>query len=84
VLSSDTSFAAERLQVRLWRRMTPLEKARSVSEISRAVEDLSLLGIRRRHPEASDHECRMRLAILKLGSELANRVYPETVSLSDN
>jgi hypothetical protein len=84
VLSSDTSLDAERLQVGLWRRMSPLEKARSVSEISRAVRDLSLVGIRRRHPGATDRECMMRFAMLTLGRELASQVYPETVALSGN
>jgi len=84
VLSSDTSPDVERLQVELWRRMSPLEKARAVSEISRTVLDLSLVGIRRRHPGASDHECMLRLAVLTLGRELADRVYPEAADLSSS
>jgi hypothetical protein len=77
VLASDTSLDAERVQVELWRRMSPLQKARAVNELSRTVEQLSLAGIRLRHPAASERECLLRLAILKLGRELACRVYPE-------
>ena len=78
LLSND----AERLQVELWRRMSPLDKARAVSQISRTVLALSLSGIRKRHPEASDSECMLRRAVLTLGRELACQVYPEAADLS--
>lgn len=81
-LTSDTSLEAERTQVELWRRMSPLEKLRAGSELTRAVQQLSLAGIRLRHPEASEKECRLRLAILTLGRRLAHQVYPEAARLS--
>jgi hypothetical protein len=81
VLAADTCREAERVQIDLWRRMSPLEKARAVSEISRAVQELSLAGIRLRHPEASERECMLRLAVLKLGRTLAVQAYPEAASL---
>jgi hypothetical protein len=81
VLSSDTSLEAERTQVELWRRMSPLEKLHTVSESTQAVLQLSLAGIRLRHPEAADEECRARLAILKLGRDLACRAFPEAARL---
>jgi len=79
----DTSPEAERVQIDLWRRMSPADKARAVSEISRMVQELSLAGIRQRHPGASDQECLLRLARLKLGAALASRVYPEAARLDD-
>jgi hypothetical protein len=82
LLASDTSLEAERAQVELWRRMSPLEKLRAVTEISRAVQQLSLVGIRLRHPDASEKDCMLRLAVLKLGRQLASQVYPEAASLS--
>ncbi len=81
LLASDTSADAERRQVELWRRMSPIEKLHAVSEGTRAVLQLSLAGIRLRHPEAADEECRMRLAVLKLGRELACRAFPEAARL---
>ena len=81
MLASDTARYAQRLQVELWRRMTPLEKARVVSDTSRAVQELSLVGIRWRYPEASERECMLRLAALTLGRSLASAVYPELSSL---
>lgn len=83
-LSRDTSRAAERLQVALWRGMSPLQKARIVSGITRAAQRLSLAGIQQRHPGASERECMLRLALLKLGPELTLRVYPEAANLLDS
>jgi hypothetical protein len=81
VLAADTSREAERIQIDLWRRMTPSEKARAVSDISRATQELSLAGIRLRHPRASERERLLRLAMLKLGRRLTNRVYPDAATL---
>ena len=81
MLTSDTSREAERIQIELWRRMSPADKARAVSEISRAAQELSLAGIRQRHPGASERDCMLHLAVLKLGRTLAVRVYPEAAAL---
>ena len=70
------------MQIGLWKRMSPVEKAQAVSAASRAVQELSLAGFRHRHPGASEAECRLRLAVLKLGTDLAHRVYPESVKLT--
>jgi hypothetical protein len=83
VLAGDTSLEVERLQVALWQRMSPLEKSHAVTEISRTAQELSLAGIRRRHPRASERECLLRLAVLKLGRELAMDVYPEVRALAE-
>ena len=81
VLSADTTAEAERILIERWRRMTPLEKARSVTEVSRAVQELSLAGLRMRHPGASEREGLLRLAALKLGRDLACEIYPEAAVL---
>ena len=82
LLTRDTSIEAERAQVELWRRMSPLEKLRAVTETTRTVLELSRAGIRLRHPQASDDECNLRLAILTLGRDLACQVYPEAARFS--
>jgi len=56
---------------------------RLVSDTTRAVTNLSLAGIRRRHPQASERECFLRLAAILLGADTARRVYPDAVELSD-
>ena len=57
--------------------MTPQEKARTVSTLTRTVQELSLAGIRQRHPYASEDECLLRLAELKLGRRLFEQAYPD-------
>jgi hypothetical protein len=81
LLSDDTSAEAERIQVERWRQMSSVEKARAVSDLSRAAQELALAGIRLRRPGASERECFLRLAVLNLGRDLACRVYPEAAAL---
>jgi hypothetical protein len=82
MLSRDTSPDAERIQIELWRAMSPLRKLGLVGAISRNVQQLSLTGIRERHPDATEDECLLRLAVLKLGSDLARRAYPGVAELT--
>jgi hypothetical protein len=69
LLSPDTSPETERAQIALWQGMSPLEKLRAVTEITRAVQQLSLAGIRLRHPEASERECVSRHLICNPGGD---------------
>ena len=72
------------MQVALWARMSSTEKAKTVGAVSRTVRELSLAGIRRRHPSASENECRLRYAILTLGRSLALEAYPEAETVLDS
>jgi hypothetical protein len=83
VLSADTSAGIEQCQVDAWRRLSPLERLRLVSDTTRAVMNLSLAGIRRRHPQATERECFLRLAAILLGVDTATRVYPDAANLVD-
>ena len=83
VLAGDTTNDIEQRQVDAWRRLSPLERLRLVSETTRAVMHLSLAGIRRRHPEAGERECFLRLAAILIGVDTARRVYPEAGELPD-
>lgn len=81
LLGADTPAGLQRRQVMLWRRMSPLEKAQAVRQVSRSVRELSLAGIRQRHPSASDDECALRYALITLGRSLACRAYPAAEAL---
>lgn len=59
--SRDTAPDAERLQLAIWRRMSAEEKLRIVGELCDSVRYLAEMGLRERHPDASDDEIRMRL-----------------------
>lgn len=83
VLTHDTTAEAEHMQVEVWRGMSPVEKARLVSELTRAALHLSLSGIRQRYPDASERECFLRLAARMLGPDLARQVYPDAAVITD-
>ena len=84
VLTADSSPDAERVQVDLWRRMTALDKVRTVTSLTRTAQELALAGVRMRYPRASERECLLRLAVLKIGPRLAVRAYPDAARLIDS
>lgn len=81
ILSADTSATAERMQVERWQSMSVRDKARLISELTRATQQLALAGIRQRHHGASERECFLRLAALKLGRDTVMRVYADAQDL---
>jgi hypothetical protein len=83
VLSADTTADIEQRQIDAWRRLSSVERMRLVSDTTRAVMALALAGIRTRHPQASDRECFLRLAAIRLGADTTRRVYPDAAQLPD-
>jgi hypothetical protein len=83
VLTEDTTLDIEQRQVEAWRQLSPPDRLRLVSETTRAIVDLSLIGIRRRFPHATERECFLRLAAILLGADTARRVYPDAARLPD-
>lgn len=73
----------EMRQIARWREMSADEKTALMSSLSLAVHDVALAGIRHRYPFATPRECFLRLAVLRLGRELAVQAYPEIANLSD-
>lgn len=82
-MTSDTHPQMERLQINLLRQAPPWRKAHMMGQMYQTIKQLALVGLRQRHPGASDEELRRRLADILLGSDLAARVYgpllPETI-----
>jgi hypothetical protein len=74
-LAADTDPAAERVQLAIYRDMTPARKVQLVLEAIQLSRDLALAGLRTRHPGAGPDELRRRLYGLELGEELASRIY---------
>jgi len=72
---ADTSVAAQAVQDELLRRLTPADKLAQAARLSRAVDLLSIEGLRQRHPTADDALIQFRRAELRLGRELAAKVY---------
>jgi hypothetical protein len=77
----DTSVAAEARQIEIWRSLSTVEIAQIVAGASRAIRTLALAGLRARFPAASEHELTVRLAVVTIGRELAQKVYPEVSTL---
>jgi hypothetical protein len=61
--------------------MSPLDRLLAADALSREVQALALVGIRHRHPQASERECFLRLAALKLGCERTVQLYPDATGL---
>jgi hypothetical protein len=77
----DTTPEAQRQLVEGWRRMAPGQKLALVLQMSASVRRLAYAGVQRRHPHASPHEQRLRLAQVLFGDELARAAYPELETL---
>ena len=72
---ADTSPEAWAKQFELYRRMTSVQKARLVREVTLAANAVALAGLRQRHPSANEDELLLRLAVLRLGEDLVARAY---------
>lgn len=73
--SSDTSIAAERVQFDAYRGLAPAEKLALILDLCETGRELTLAGVRIRHPHATLEELELRATGLRLGAELARRVY---------
>ena len=80
----DTTAAAQSIQDALWRRMSPAEKLAQVARLSRMVDQLSIEGLKMRHPTATDDEIRYLRAELRLGRDLAARVLAARPNVSSD
>jgi hypothetical protein len=74
-LSLDTDAEAERVQVEIYRRMSPARKVELVFDAIETARVLAFAGLRQRYPEAGPEELRRRFFGLWLGEELATKVY---------
>jgi hypothetical protein len=80
-LSLDTSPDVERRQVDAWRSMSPAQKAALVTGLTRAAWEMTLAGVRQRHPDAPPREQFLRVAVIVVGPELARLAYPDAAGL---
>ena len=72
---SDTAPDVDAVRFDRYARMSPLEKAGRVVELTRAACMLALAGLRARHPAAGEQELLLRLAVLRLGADAVGRAY---------
>ena len=76
----DTSEEKRARYHELLRQQAPYDRLAQAMRLSRSVRELALAGIAMRHPGASEHELRVRLAVRLYGRVLAQRVYGQLPS----
>jgi hypothetical protein len=70
----DTSEVVDRMMTAAYRDMAPWQKVRRIEELCRSASLLALAGIRSRQPELTEGEALVRLAEIRLGTEVTRRV----------
>ena len=74
-LTADTHPAVEAILIDGYRKMTPSQKLERVCALTRAVQELALLDIRRRHPNADQREVALRLASRWLDAKIMTAAF---------
>jgi hypothetical protein len=74
-MNMDTSPEAEEVLFKLWRETPGWRKLELMEDMNRTARQLAMIGLRRRHPNASPEELERRLADMLLGEEMAAKVY---------
>ena len=82
-LSLDTAPDIESRQIDAWRVMPAAQKAALVTGLTRAAFAMTAAGVRHRHPDATPFEQVLRVAVIVLGPELAQKAYPEASQVID-
>jgi hypothetical protein len=71
----DTHPAIRTLLIEGYRKMSPAQKLERVRALNHAVQQLALMDIRRRHPDADEREQALRLASRWIEPELMVRAF---------
>lgn len=74
-LGDDTDVETRREMTALYARMTPEAKLRRVGDLTAAVNQLALAGLRIRHPGDGEPALLLRLARLRLGDAVVMAAY---------
>ena len=73
--SNDTAPESERILIELLRKTPLWRRMQLTDQMSAAAREMSMAGVRLRHPRASERELRRRFADVHLGPKLAQQVY---------
>jgi hypothetical protein len=74
-LARDTSIEAETLLFDHYGSLEVHEKTEIIADLNGQMDRIALVGIRERHPDASEREQHLRLAALKYGRELMVKAF---------
>lgn len=73
--SPDTHPEIERILIEAYRRMTPAEKIQKMRQLNEFGYRLALAEVQRRHPEALERECQLRVASRYLSPEIMRKAF---------
>ena len=73
--SPDTSREIARLLFEHYARLEAWEKIRIIEDLNRTADEAAMVGIRERHPDATEREVKLRLAALKYGRDLMMQAF---------
>ena len=76
----DTSPEAWKIYLDLQRKLTPAQRMQQVFELSEAMRQLQMAGLRQQYPDADEREIFLRAARANLGRELFQKVYGDVLS----
>jgi len=72
---NDTSRSADARYHELLQALPPERRLETAMKLSLAVRELAIAGIRQRHPDAGEHEVRVRLVVRLYGRAAAERLF---------
>ena len=75
VVFSDTHPEIERRMLERMRRLTPAQKVEAISNMGRFMKGAAFAQARRQHPDASEHECWMRVISRSIPADLMLKAY---------
>lgn len=73
--TNDTHPKIEAFLIEGYRKMSPSQKLDRVRALTRAVQELALLDVRRRHPQADEREQALRVASRWIEPDLMMRAF---------
>lgn len=72
---NDTDPGVEAMILDGYRRMSPAQKLERVAALTRALDELVLADVRRRHPDANAREQALRVASRRLNADTMRRAF---------
>jgi len=77
----DTSPEAERVQIEIFRKMTPERRLRVAAELRQLVRKSLAEGVRMRHPDYNEEQVHLAVTRLTLPEKLFLKVYPQAKNI---
>ena len=76
IVPRDTAIKAAQIQFDIFRKMKSQRRLELALQMSTALRNVALSGIRNRHPEYAEPQVKLAYARLTLGEKLFRDVYP--------